>query len=143
MFITNINTKSLFRCVVLATLIGAAPAVAAPLDVTIYENGGDGQMAECTLEQVAGLKANGDGFLAVRTGPGSNYRKIDELHNGDYVLVYDGSHFPWVGVIYGRGEEVLNSDKEGCGFVGEGKRPLPYPGKKGWIHSNWLETVAG
>ncbi|WP_434053880.1 MAG: SH3 domain-containing protein [Roseibium sp.] len=142
MFNKSINTKSLFRCVVLAILIGAAPVAAAPLDVTIYENGGDGQMAECSLEQVAGLKANGDGFLAVRTGPGSDFRKIDELYNGDYVLVYDGSHFPWVGVLYGHGREVLNGNT-GCGFVGEGKRPLPYPGKKGWIHSNWLQSVAG
>lgn len=99
-------------------------------------------MAECGLYKVAGLKADGDGFLAVRTGPDSRYRKFDELRNGDHVLAYDFSHSPWVGVIYDRGRSVLNSDT-GCGFVGNGKRPLPYPGKKGWIHSNWLELVAG
>ncbi len=112
------------------------------LDVTIYEFGGDGQAAECTLSKVSGLKDDGDGFLSVRTGPGTSYRKFDELHNGDYVITFYGVG-DWVGVYYGRGEELLGDNEIGCGYVGEGKRPVPYPGKKGWVHGNWLELVAG
>ena len=59
------------------------------LDVPVLEQGGDGQMANCASSMVTGLKATGDGFLAVRSGPGSKYRKIDELHNGDVVLVFE------------------------------------------------------
>lgn len=142
MFIPKYSHMAIFCSLFLAISTGAKPSDAQPLDVTIYEQGGDGQMAECGLYKVAGLNPNGDGFLAVRTGPGSNYRKFDELHNGDFVLAYDFSNSPWLGVIYGRDQEVLKSDT-GCGFIGNGKRPLPYPGKKGWIHSNWLELVAG
>jgi hypothetical protein len=32
---------------------------------------------------VKGLDPNGDGFLALRQGPGTNYRQIGSLHNGD------------------------------------------------------------
>ena len=49
------------------------------LDVPITEEGGDGQMANCSSSTVYGLEAGEDGFLAVRSGPGTQYRKIDEL----------------------------------------------------------------
>ncbi len=121
----------------------AAPSPGGPLDVTIYEYGGDGQAAECGLFIVAGLQADGDGFLAVRSGPGTQYPMIDKVYNGDYVVVYDDSN-GWLGGIYGRGDAFLRgSDARGCGFVGSGRRPLPYPGKKGWMHSKWLRIVAG
>ncbi len=32
---------------------------------------------------VQGLDPNGDGFLALRAGPGTNYFQIGSLHNGD------------------------------------------------------------
>ncbi|CTQ47602.1 SH3 domain-containing protein [Roseibium aggregatum] len=136
----------LFWRFVATTVIVVFPllAVADDLDVVIYEQGGDGQIAECWLGAVSGLKKGGDGFLAVRSGPGTTYRKMDELYNGDHVLVYDGSaDGKWLGVIYGRGQEVVDNSNYGCGYVGQGQRPLPYPGKKGWIHSNWVIGIAG
>jgi uncharacterized protein YraI len=33
--------------------------------------------------------ARGNGFLAVRTGPGSSYQQTGELYRGDEVSVYD------------------------------------------------------
>jgi uncharacterized protein YraI len=67
---------------------------------------------------VNGLNPNGDGFLAVRTGPGSNYPMIDKLYNGDVVTVHDLSG-RWRGVSYANGTRV------------------------GWVHSNWLVDLAG
>ena len=139
-FLARILRDCVLSLIAMAVVL-IASAIAEPLDVTIYESGGDGQVAECVLSKVVGLKSEGDGFLSVRSGPGSKYRKIDELYNGDHVLVYDAQG-PWYGVLYDRGKKVLTSSA-GCGFIGTGKRPLPYPGKKGWIHSNWLEIVAG
>lgn len=47
--------------------------------------------SECySLHEVRGLDPKGDGFLAVRVGPGSNYRMIDRLYNGDRVYVFQG-----------------------------------------------------
>ncbi|MEG6509100.1 SH3 domain-containing protein [Methyloligella sp. 2.7D] len=130
-------------CLTVASLfaVGVA-ALAEDLDVTIYESGGDGQMAECWLGIVKGLDPKGDGFLAVRSGPGGKYRKIDEVHNGDHVMVYD-ERGKWLGVIYGPGDSIIQKDVLGCGFIGKGKRPVPYPGKKGWIHSKWVDILAG
>jgi peptidoglycan hydrolase-like protein with peptidoglycan-binding domain len=112
-------------------------ASARNLDVIIIEHASDGQMASCFTATVFGLKADGDGFLAVRSGPGSNYRKIDELHNGDVVTVYD-TNGDWKGVMYGPSQGTCNY------WEGEGKtRPLGYEGKKGWVHSDWLRVLAG
>lgn len=104
----------------------------AALDVPVMEQGGDGQIANCMSSRVAGLKAGGDGFLAVRSGPGTKYRKIDELRNGDEVIVFD-VRGKWAGVVYGTSNVACSSTKT---------RPVPY-GRKGWVHTNWLQEVAG
>ena len=77
----------------------------------------DGHIACWATSRVAGLNPRGDGFLAVRTGPGTKYRMIDKLYNGDVVetMKRRGS---WVGVRYRNG-------------------------RKGWVHSRWLRDLAG
>jgi hypothetical protein len=81
-------------------------ALANDLDVPVTEEAGDGQMANCASAMVSGLNANGDGFLAVRSGPGSQYRKIDELHDGETVLDFD-RHGKWAGIVYRSTERAL------------------------------------
>ncbi len=51
---------------------------------------------------VRGLDYYGDNFLAVRTGPGTRYRQIDSLYNGDIVRICDWRG-GWLNVRYGRG----------------------------------------
>ncbi len=55
---------------------------------------------------VQGLDPNGDGFLAVRAGPGTQYRQIGELRNGDaaYLGAYCQGRWCYVegGAIDGR-----------------------------------------
>lgn len=98
--------------------ISAAQSAAQVLDVPFADSGGDGQAAWCASSIVAGLNPNGDGFLAVRTGPGTQFRKIDEVHNGDVVATCD-SRGAWVAIVYG-------------------------PSKaKGWVHGKWLKDRAG
>jgi hypothetical protein len=59
----------------------------------------------------------GAGFLAVRTGPGSNYAKIGELYAGDEVSVYDrrGS---WYAVTCMRGSACAPSGASRCHAAG-------------------------
>lgn len=111
-------------------------AMAEKLAVPIYEYGSIGDLPTCATGIVVGLKDDGDGFLAVRTGPGTQFNKIDEIKNGDLVTVYDARD-GWFGVMYG--------GKSGdCSFTGAGaKRTVNYPGNKGWIHRNWLENFSG
>ena len=78
----------------------------------------DAQAAGCAGAVVTGLDPNGDGFLSVRTGPGSKFRKLDELHNGDSVRTC-AKQGAWYGIYYGS------------------------PRKVGWVHGNWLGGWAG
>jgi len=107
-------------------------ASAKELDVPVLEHGGDGQAANCASSVVAGLKAGGDGFLAVRSGPGTDYRQIDELHNGDVVYTYDQKG-DWIGIAY---------DVSSIECASKTTRPIPYD-KKGWVHGAWLRDIAG
>ena len=108
-------------------------AIAQRLDVPVMERA-DADLPTCALGRIAGLKADGDGFLAVRTGPGSKHRKIDELHNGDRVWMYD-QRGKWIGIVY-------DAANPGCGPIQKDRR-VPYAGKKGWVHQNWVRLIAG
>ncbi len=99
----------------LAMTVGTAHAQQLDVEFTIIE---DDQAAGCAGSMVDGLQPGGDGFLAVRTGPGTEFRQIDKLQNGDMVRTCE-MHGPWVGVYYGE------------------------PRQKGWVHGNWLVHVAG
>lgn len=103
------------------------------LDVPIMERASSG-LDSCGLAEIAGLKAGGDGFLAVRSGPGTDFSEIDRLHNGDKVWAFE-TRGDWYGVLYG----VTSVD---CGPV-EADRPLSHKGKAGWIYRNWVSGVAG
>ena len=68
---------------------------------------------------VRGLDPNGDGFLALRAGPGSGYAEIGRLHNGDsaYLRACEGKWcFVQNGALNGREAQF-----------------------KGWIHTAWCE----
>ncbi|MEM7428067.1 MAG: SH3 domain-containing protein [Pseudomonadota bacterium] len=111
----------------------AGPAAAQQLDVTVMERT-QGDLDTCAQGEVRGLKADGDGFLAVRSGPSTKYRKIDELINGNKVWLFDQKG-PWVGIVYG----VPDVD---CSPIAK-DRPVPYPAMKGWVHENWIGVTAG
>jgi hypothetical protein len=115
--------RNLFGILVLPTAVAMGslaldlPASAQVLDVPFVVTPDD-QIAGCAGSVVAGLDPNGDGFLSVRTGPGTEYRKIDEIHNGDSVRTCD-ARGAWIAIVYGPSN------------------------KKGWVHGRWLKHVAG
>lgn len=96
-------------------LTGSAAGQQLDVDFRIIE---DDQAAGCLFARVGGLDPKGDGFLAVRSGPGANHRKIDELHNGDEVRPCERKG-QWSGISYGE------------------------PRRKGWVHRNWLVDIDG
>jgi hypothetical protein len=101
------------------------------LDVPVTEEAGDGDIANCASSVVSGLKANGDGFLTVRSGPGSQYRKLDELHNGEIVIDFE-HRGQWAGIVYRTSNVDCSSTK---------RHPVTYE-KKGWVHTKWLTPFA-
>ncbi len=51
--------------------------------------------------QVRGLDPNGDGFLALRSGPGTEYLQIGSLRNGDAAYIYAPRKGRWIYVENG------------------------------------------
>lgn len=91
----------------------------------------------CGWGKVTGLKSDGDGFLAVRTGPGTNYKMLDKIHNDQEVWLcdWDGE---WIGVLYTK----KNTDCFSRHIHGTRQA---YKGRcwNGWVHRNWIELLAG
>lgn len=118
----------------LIALTVSTQALASRLNVPVMERADD-DFDTCALGRVVGLKADGDGFLAVRSGPGTDYRKLDELHNEDLVWMFEQRE-GWIGIVYGIGDAM------NCSAIEE-DREVPHEGRKGWVHENWVEIVAG
>jgi len=94
----------------------------------------DGDLDTCALGGVTGLNPKGDNFLAVRSGPGTNYAMIDKLHAKDQVWMF-GQQGSWVGVVYGVNELSCSPVAKDHAYQG--------PGKKGWVHKKFLIILAG
>jgi hypothetical protein len=86
--------------------------------------------------EVKWLDPHGDGFLAVRSGPGSQYQMIDKLLEGQSVFVCD-DRGQWFGVVYTRGNQDCVTSAL--------SRPKPYSGPclAGCVHRNWITITAG
>ncbi|MDY8110791.1 SH3 domain-containing protein [Fulvimarina sp. 2208YS6-2-32] len=108
---------SLAFIVAVGLLTPSHPSAAQSLDVPFVVLP-DREIAGCASSVVAGLDPNGDGFLAVRTGPGTQYRKIGEVYNGEIVGTCD-ARGAWVAIIHGPSK------------------------KRGWVHGGWLRDLAG
>jgi hypothetical protein len=121
----------------LSSLAIAGAALAGALAVPVIV----GKVAEydacMSSGAVKGLDPHGDGFLAVRAGPGSQYQMIDKLLEGQNVFVCD-ERGQWLGVVYTRG----NQD---CGVTSALNKPTPYPGPclAGWVNRNFINITAG
>ena len=127
------NTALIAWTISAALGMAILPLSAQHLDVPVMEYP-DEDLDTCSLGQVAGLKIGGDGFLAVRSGPGTQFPKLDELYNGDEVWMFD-FRGDWIGIVY-------DAPNLSCSAVGA-PRPVPYRGGKGWVHRNWIVQIAG
>ena len=110
-----------------------SPAAAQQVPVTLSDTGEDA----CSVGQVAGLDTKGDGFLAVRTGPGSKYEQTNSVFNGDMVSICQ-TKGSWLGIVYGR-DECVGGSPEGATQNG------PYRGSclSGWVFSRYVRGIAG
>ena len=119
-----------------ALLADAAPPRAVPVQV-----GGSVEWDACgSSGRVRGLKADGDGFLAVRAGPGADYRMLDKLGNGRLVYLC-GSRGGWTAVVYA----APGADAGECGVSWAIAEVEIYRGpcRSGWVNTTWIEVVAG
>ena len=89
--------------------------------------------------EIEGLDPQGDGFLAVRTGPNAEYEQIDELHNGDVVMLCDYRN-GWHRVAYAGESQAAAECSTSSEQMADSK---PYAGqcKSGWVHGNWVRWI--
>ena len=125
--------------VLLAAVTGALPAMPVAgqsLDLPVMIGAARDLDACMGLGRVARLDPQGDGFLAVRTGPSTDYPQIDELHNGDAVHLCEEKG-RWWGIVYG--------GIGGCGVTSPVPRRMAYRGpcRAGWVHGRYVDFIAG
>ncbi|MFK3649076.1 hypothetical protein ACI2IY_11655 [Lysobacter enzymogenes] len=129
--------------VLLTTLLALPAAVtqAAPPRAVPVEVGGSEEWDACgSTGRVRGLKADGDGFLAVRAGPGADHRMLDKLGNGRLVYLC-ANRGGWTSVVYA----PTGADPSECGVSSAIAEVEVYRGpcKSGWVNTAWIEVVAG
>jgi hypothetical protein len=99
------------------------PSLAAELDVPVFM-WAKGDQDICSPATVRGS-------AAVRAGPGSGHRAIDEIGAGESVWIFDDNK-GWFGVVYG-------VERVDCAPV-DNDRPYDGPGKSGWVNSEFIES---
>jgi hypothetical protein len=94
----------------------------------------------CGNGVVQALNPHGDGFLAVKGGPGLDYPRIDKLYNGEevYLCGYRGD---WFAVVY----PDRGGDPSACNVSTPWRNTMPYTGpcRSGWVHRRWIQVIAG
>ena len=68
---------------------------------------------------VEGLNPRGDGFLAVKAGPGVNFERIDKLYNGMQLYIC-GEQGDWFAIVYSQ----TGSWSERCNGRGQCHTPV-------------------
>lgn len=133
----TMNRSIYLASCLLLTIPLAACANAKSVQVMV---GGDAESDACgAVGEVRGLRSDGDGFLAVRAGPGATYRIVDKIGNGQLLYLCDATaDGAWLAVVYA-------SDDDDCGVTSPLPSRQPYQGtcRKGWVKATWVEVVAG
>lgn len=93
--------------------------------------------ADCSATgTVANLPANDD-FLAVRTGPGTNYREVARLGAGvEMHLCTPAKDNRWVGVVYRPDGELPDADQ--CGLTNDASARYVGPCSSGWVSARYI-----
>lgn len=108
-------------------------------DAQQVQIGGEPEVDACSgFGQITGLDPNGDNFLSVRTGPGTEFSRIDRLGPDQKVWLCDVAG-NWFGVVYAKESGV------DCGVSSPVPMRVPYNGacQSGWVYSKYVMQTAG
>ncbi|WP_062117713.1 hypothetical protein [Aureimonas sp. AU40] len=125
---------------IMAFLAGACVVPANAQGPETVEVGGDPELDACaSLGRIARLDPKGDNFLSVREGPSSKHRERDRLSTGALVTICD-ERGPWRGIVY-----PAPGTEADCGVSSPQATRSPYRGpcRSGWVHSRFVDVVAG
>lgn len=100
--------------------------------------GGEADFDACGSQGVVrGLKASGDGFLAVRSGPGSKHAMLDKVYKGTVLNLCD-QRGHWLGVVYSH--ETMDC---AVGTPWPTRQVYSGPCRAGWVYRNYVADLAG
>jgi hypothetical protein len=96
----------------------------------------------CAYGVVYNLDPKGDGFLAVKAGPGLHYARIDKLYNGKQVIIC-GDKGEWHAIVYTKTRHGDNAMRY-CNVEENWPKTLPYTGpcRSGWAHQRWIKQIS-
>lgn len=121
----------------LTACIVLQPSQAGPRPVPVMI-GGEHDLDACgAVGVVSGLAPKPTSTLAVRSGPGPQFDRIDRLTSGSRVWLCDHKG-RWLGVVYGL-------DGQDCGVSTPSERRQPYTGPcaSGWVFDQYVSPLAG
>lgn len=135
------SIKAILAGYLVASAVSGSPAAetsAVPVRIGTHEHP---DLDACLSSgEVSGLKPGGDGFLAVRSGPGTKYAMTDKLAEGRLFHMCDSSaDHEWIGIVY-NADGSLNCD---VGSPVESPRDYHGECKSGWVNKRWVRVVAG
>lgn len=120
----------------------ALAAAAAKPDVPVIV-GVEAELDACgSWAEVSGLNPKGDGFLAVRSGPGADYPMRDRLRAGDaFFVCYVSRDGKWMAIVYPRKGQASDA----CDVSGAVPKAREYRGPcaSGWVNATWVRVLAG
>jgi hypothetical protein len=136
----TILTIAVFVCVATAAVgqeAGIRPQV--PIVIKHSAEGYD----PCKYGVVHNLDPKGDGFLAVKAGPGLHYERIDKLNNGKQVFIC-GDKGKWYAIVYTKTRQGDRAMRY-CNVEENWPKTLPYTGpcRSGWAHQRWIKQISG
>jgi hypothetical protein len=120
----------------------AFAAMAAKRDVPVIVGEQEDLDACGGWAEVSGLNPKGDGFLAVRGGPGTDHALRDRLREGDGFFVCGTSRDgAWMAIVYPRAGQTA----ETCDVSGAVPEAHAYRGPcaSGWVNAAWVRILAG
>ena len=141
--IVLVRDSPMIRLISLALVGSILAHSAAAQDAPIHPQvpviiGGDTSLDACSSNGVVvGLDPNGDGFLAVKSGPGLSYPRMDKLYNGEQIHIC-GETDSWFAVVYTRA-------RRDCNVSTPWPIRLPYTGpcRSGWVFKRYVQVTAG
>ncbi len=105
--------------------------------------GGSTEVDACpSWAVVSGLKANGDGFLTVRSGPSVNDTALDQFEEGHgFYLCSHSKDGRWASIVYPRAGQAQGACKVSSAIA----QSRVYRGacKSGWVDIRWVKVIAG
>ncbi len=93
------------------------------------------------LAEIIGINKHGDGFVAIRSGPGSKYKiKKKVVRNGTEIIACDYVG-KWIGILY-KNDLSSSGDCDTSSKSIQKRYPYKGPCQIGWVYKKYVNYTA-